>query len=84
MSRASSIWDLKDPLGRQRYYPPGAHPALADVNAHLTELRDLKARGATSEIDQAIEWAEQTIAQFEQVESEAKARDDLGMRGRRG
>lgn len=33
----TSVFDLKDIRGAQRYYPPGQHPAMARVRAHLAK-----------------------------------------------
>lgn len=42
MTQLKSVFDLKDLNGRQRYYPPGQHPAMARMRAHLTMARDLQ------------------------------------------
>lgn len=71
------VFDVKDPFGRPRFYPPGSHPALQTAQAALKSLRGfrndlLDATLPSIEVDEAILYYEQQIVAFEQGESEAK------------
>jgi hypothetical protein len=70
-----TIYDLRDPLGRPRFYPPGRHPAMARCRETLQGVKrfiELHGdHGVALEVEADIE---QRLADFEAEESEAKAR----------
>jgi hypothetical protein len=61
----------RSPFGGRRFYPPGEHPAVA----RITEFRrKLAAMPSSPDRDAALAHADTCIVQFEQGESDAKAR----------
>jgi hypothetical protein len=75
-----TIWDLKmfphsqTPL----YYPPGQHPATERWRAHLALLLEL----GFGDDYEGVVYLRETLAAFEEVESERKQRDDWILRNR--
>jgi hypothetical protein len=69
-----TIYDLRDPFGSPRFYPPGRHPAMArsrDALQGIKRFIELHGEhGAALEVEADIE---QQLADFEARESEAKA-----------
>lgn len=68
---------LTDPLHRrQRFYPPGQHPAARAMREQLAFMERLKdtcdAAGVPCDT-KAIEYIRERLAEFEQGESEQKA-----------
>jgi hypothetical protein len=77
-----TIYDLRDPFGSPRFYPPGQHPAMARSRATLEAIQRFielhGEHGAALEVEADIE---QQLADFEAQESEAKARAYYASRG---
>lgn len=63
--------EYRDAFGAKRFYPPGRHPALARMVEHR---RKLAALPSSPDRDAALDHADTCIVQFEQGESDAKAR----------
>lgn len=58
-----------------RFYPPGQHPATYRYREQLRQLKALQTKvGKIPNVVLAIEYIENKIAEFEERESEAKAR----------
>lgn len=74
MNEPESVFDLRTPWGAPRFYPPGSHPAAAQMRENLRALR--KVEEETGEPSQsllaAIKYVETSIAMFEEGESIAK------------
>lgn len=88
-----SIWHLKDIQGGHRYYPPGQHPATKRMREQLAQAEQIKAEWGrksaehgveydTGPVDEFIAYLQEQLAQFEQAESDRKARDDWMLRDR--
>jgi hypothetical protein len=80
-----SIWDLKMfPWDRTtpRFYPPGAHPAMAQMVEQrkrlqaFIDLQFIDLHGETPDLREARDYMDAEIAGFEQGESDAKALAD--------
>lgn len=61
----------RSPFGGRRFFPPGQHPALAHMVEHRRKLAGLP---PSPDRDAALDHADTCIVQFEQGESDAKAR----------
>lgn len=73
----SAIWKLKDPLGRPRFYPPGKHPATAQLReARDAVERHLAVLPGDPNAQRIRDYCEEQIAMFEQCETESKFRAD--------
>jgi len=72
VSKPHSGWDdARDPMGRPRFFAPGAHPATRQHRENLTRLRQCL---ASPERDALIAHTQFVLAMFEEGESEAKQR----------
>lgn len=85
---SETIWDLKAVpwSDAPRYYPPGQHPATAQMRAQLKKAEEFKAEidrqraltGAVVDTKQLVEfinYLREQLVNFEQGESDRKARD---------
>jgi len=71
-----SHWDKTMPWGGPRFYPPGQHPAAAELREALKKAEVFKAEhGATRDLGEYIAYVTQKLMEFEQGESDAKARE---------
>lgn len=71
-SNGGTGWDdARDPCGRPRFFAPGSHPATQRHRENLAKLRQYP---PSSERDALIEHTQNTLAMFEEGESEAKQR----------
>lgn len=61
----------RSPFGGRRFYPPGAHPVVVPI---MEQRRKLAALPPSPDRDAALADADVRIVQFEQGESDAKAR----------
>jgi hypothetical protein len=58
-----------------RFFPPGQHPAGAQAREALKKAEAFRAEyGSTRDLDKHITYLEQWLVEFEQGESDAKAR----------
>jgi hypothetical protein len=70
---AAILRTARTPDGGQRFYPPGQHPAGAQLRTHLRALRDYQSRHIdTPELIAAIIHAERDLAALEVGEDRAK------------
>lgn len=76
--------DARNIDGSRRFYPPGRHPAVAQVRAQLAKAEELRAGAQrrsvehgvpydTSALDELIAFCKLELAAFEGRESEVKA-----------
>lgn len=67
-------WDDVTP----RFYPPGQHPAMIRHRTVLRRLEQIADRfGGDPEFESVVRYHRETIAAFEEGESEAKVRAAL-------
>ena len=60
---------MRDPFGRRRFFPPGAHPVTARLRAYIKTLEAFPPSDAR---DQSLEHVQAQHAMFEEGESLAK------------